>query len=303
MSSMPGASDVRMTDASSLSGFSSSRTCRRRKLLRVRMRDECQRQSFVVSERQSPLPECRIHLRARQLHHGAAVGGQRVRELVVPVQPRDLFDHIDLALHIQPPAGNVHAKLRIVLPLGNERESEAASAMRRSVPGPDCRPECAAPRSHAARPEPDPSSARSTSTTSPTSSPPPDSRIIFATRSHDSTVDSKSAPRSKRCDASVCNPVPPGHLAHNARIPPRRLDHDVSRLLRDHRVVSAHDAGEADWFLRVAHDQIFRRELALHAVERLQRLSRCEPFRTMICPPSSRSRSNTCVGLPISHRT
>ena len=32
--------------------------------------------------------------------------------------------------------------------------------------------------------------------------------------------------------------------------------------------------GETDRLLRVAHDEVFRRQLALHAVERLQRLSR-----------------------------
>src|SRR5579862_3426934 len=60
----------------------------------------------------------------RQLHNGAAVSGQSVSELIVAVQARDFFDDIDLALHITPPAGNVHAELRVSLAFRDERESQ-----------------------------------------------------------------------------------------------------------------------------------------------------------------------------------
>src|SRR5277367_1281072 len=67
--------------------------------------------------------------------------------------------------------------------------------------------------------------------------------------------------------------MPPRHLAHDARIPPRRFDYDIARLLGDHRVVAAHHAGETDGLFRVANDEVFGSELALDSVESLQRLA------------------------------
>ena len=92
------------------------------------------------------------------------------------------------------------------------------------------------------------------------------------------------------------------HAANRDRIPPRGFDQDVLRLLRDHGVESAHDAGERDRLLRVGDDQIFGSELAIDAIESLQRFARAR-FADDDLPPSSRSRSKTCVGLPLSHRT
>src|SRR5947199_3352208 len=66
----------------------------------------------------------------------------------------------------------------------------------------------------------------------------------------------------------------PRHLAHDRGIPPRRLDHNVARLLGDHGVVAAHDSGEAHRLFRVADYEIFGGQLAIHAVESLERLPR-----------------------------
>ena len=64
--------------------------------------------------------------------------------------------------------------------------------------------------------------------------------------------------------------VPLGHAADGRRIEPCRLDQHVLRLLGDHRVEAAHDAGQRDRLLRVGDDQVVGRELAIDAVERLQ---------------------------------
>ena len=60
------------------------------------------------------------------------------------------------------------------------------------------------------------------------------------------------------------------HVANGDRVPPCGFDQDVSRLLGDHGVVSAHDTGEADGFYGVGNDEIFGCELAFYAVESLQ---------------------------------
>ena len=48
------------------------------------------------------------------------------------------------------------------------------------------------------------------------------------------------------------------HLPHGNRVPPRRLDQDIARLLRDHGVESAHGASKTNGLLRVCDDQVFR---------------------------------------------
>ena len=141
-----------------------------------------------------------------------------------------------------------------------------------------------------------------TSTTSPTNSPPPDSRIICATRSHDNTVDSKSAPRSNRCDASVCIPcrraifrtIPGSH--HADSITMFRVFSVI--MVSYPPITPASPTGffasqttrSSDVNLRTTPSRVFR-------------VSPSRALRTTIFPPSSRSMSNTCVGFPISQRT
>ena len=69
------------------------------------------------------------------------------------------------------------------------------------------------------------------------------------------------------------NAVPLRHAAHGDRIPPRRLDQDVFRLLRDHRVEAAHHARQPDGLFGVRDDEIFGGELAFDSIERLERLA------------------------------
>src|SRR5580765_2135555 len=88
------------------------------------MRDERQRNRFVVPESKGSLTQVAVNGCVRQLNHGTTVRRKRIRKLVVSVQPSNLLDHVDLALHIQAPARNLYAELRIRLSLGNQVESE-----------------------------------------------------------------------------------------------------------------------------------------------------------------------------------
>ena len=64
---------------------------------------------LAVAEREQRLAEGALLRCVRQLHDGAGEAGQRVGELVVAVDAGDLFDEIDLALEVEPPAWQLHA--------------------------------------------------------------------------------------------------------------------------------------------------------------------------------------------------
>ena len=70
------------------------------------------------------------------------------------------------------------------------------------------------------------------------------------------------------------NPVPLRHTAHRDRIPPCGFDQDILSLLGDHGVEAAHHTGQPHRLPRVGNDEVFGGELALHAIQRLQRLAR-----------------------------
>src|SRR5579871_6985679 len=134
------------------------------------------------------------------------------------------------------------------------------------------------------------------------SSPPPDSRIICATRSHESTVDSKSAPRSKRCDASVCSACRRDilrtiHGSHHA-------DSIRTFLVFSVIMVSYPPMTPASPTGFLASHTTRSSEVSLRSTpSRVLSVSPERALRTMIWPPSSKSMSKTCVGLPISHKT
>src|SRR5271163_4808777 len=88
------------------------------------MRNKCQRNRFVVSQRQRPRPQSAVHGRVRQLHHRAAVSRQDIIELVVSMQPGDFLDDVNLTLDIQPPARNLYPELRLILPFRNQSEPQ-----------------------------------------------------------------------------------------------------------------------------------------------------------------------------------
>src|SRR5581483_92106 len=67
--------------------------------------------------------------------------------------------------------------------------------------------------------------------------------------------------------------VPLRHLADGDRIPPCRLDQDVSGFVRDHRVEPAHDPGQTYGLACIGNDQIFTGKLAFDTGESLQRLT------------------------------
>ena len=139
-----------------------------------------------------------------------------------------------------------------------------------------------------------------TSITPPCNSPPPDSRINSATRSHERAVDSKSAPRSKRCEASVCNPCRRELLrmvtgSHHA---------DSIRTLRVFCVIMVSNPPITPARATGLRASATTRSSGVSLRSTPSSVFSVSPScarRTIIFPPSSRSRSNACVGLPISH--
>jgi hypothetical protein len=86
-------------------------------------------------------------------------------------------------------------------------------------------------------------------------------------------VDSKSAPRSNRCEASVCSPCRRDVLrtvtgSHHA---------DSIRIFRVLSVIMVSNPpitpAKSDGLFRVGHHQIFRSQRAFHAIQRLQLLA------------------------------
>jgi len=105
--------------------------------------------------------------------------------------------------------------------------------------------------------------------------------------------------RSKRCDASVCMRCAWPCCAPSPGRRPCRLDEHVLRPLGDHGVEAAHDTGQRHRLLFVSDDEVPGRELAVHAVERLEHLAFAgAPDDDGAA--SSRSRSKAWVGWPSS---
>ena len=71
--------------------------------------------------------------------------------------------------------------------------------------------------------------------------------------------------------------MPPRRFSHRDRIEPRRLDENVLRLLRDHRVEAAHDSGKSHGPIRVRDDQVVGRKLAVNSVQRFERFTLARP--------------------------
>ena len=72
-------------------------------------------------------------------------------------------------------------------------------------------------------------------------------------------------------------PVPPRRPPHRHRFKPRRLHQHVRRRRRNHRVPAAHHPSQTQWLRMIGHNQVFRIERPLHAVQRLQPLALARP--------------------------
>ena len=141
-----------------------------------------------------------------------------------------------------------------------------------------------------------------TSSNSPVSVPPPEAIMSSATRFVDRIVDSKSAPRSKRWEASVCKPC----RLETLRMVAGSHQADSIRMLRVFSVIMVSNPpitpASPTGFL--ASQTTRSSTLSLRSTpSRVRSVSPGRAKRTMIMPPSSRSRSKTWVGLPISQRT
>ena len=79
MFSMLGTSDVRITDASSLSGFARSNSAAFEKRRASSFEINVSEIALVISQRQQRRPQPRIFARVRQVAHLAAIRRQRIR--------------------------------------------------------------------------------------------------------------------------------------------------------------------------------------------------------------------------------
>ena len=166
-------------------------------------RDEGDRDGLVVTERQHGLAHLGVLWLVGQRHYRAGKGGQRVGKLVVAVDARQLFQQINFALDVEPPGRDLHAE--VAAGCARDAETQAAQdALDLALRLDRCREfvHLRATQHDGRR-----STLRATvSISSPCNSPPALARINSATRSQASGVMPQSAPRSKRCEASVCMP-------------------------------------------------------------------------------------------------
>ncbi len=150
--------------------------------------------------------------------------GQRVGKLVEAVDARDLFQHVDLALHVEPPGGDGDAELaanRRVMPNPSERRIRSTLAVA-DLDAEDAL-DLGAPKRNGRTLD-----VRATaSMRSPTSSPPAVSRISSATRAQASGRDAAIGAALVAVRGVGVHAVAPGHAADRRRIEPRRLDQHV----------------------------------------------------------------------------
>ncbi len=188
------------------------------------------------------------------------------------MQPRDLFDHIDLALHVKAPTRNLHPKLRVGLSLRDQRETQFLQdpedlthlqIRAQDAPhlGNSQHHRCLVHllRYHVNRVANQFAAARFKN----------QRRHQVARQNRRLKI--RSALESVRCVG--VNPVPPRHLPHDPRVPPRRFNQNIPRLVGNHRVEPAHDPCKPHGLLRVGDHQIFGSKRAFYTVQCLQLLS------------------------------
>ena len=134
---------------------------------------------------------------------------------------------------------------------------------------------------------------------------PPASSAMSCARPIDAsgTTASRSAPRSKRCDASVCSPW---RLAVRRTLAGWKCAHSSStRVVAGVTSLSAPPItpASASGRVAVADDQVVGVERALLAVERGQLLARLARGARRSALPASLSRSKACSGWPYSSST
>jgi hypothetical protein len=78
----------------------------------------------------------------------------------------------------------------------------------------------------------------------------------------------KSAPRSKRWEASVCRPCRLLLRRTDSRIEPGCFHQNIFCFGGDHRIPATHHAGQREGLLFIGHHQVFRIEHTLDAIQR-----------------------------------
>ena len=188
------------------------------------------------------------------------------------MQPCDLFDEIDFALYIQPPARNAHREIRIASAFWEHIKTELVEDAE-NLMCLELLPQNAMHlgnmqrhRSQIHAPSDD---IKGSANQFPASRLKNQFRDPIA-RKHSGL---KIRASLKTMRSISMQPMPPRHLPNRNRIPPSRLDQDVSRLIRNHGVEATHDAGQGQRFSCIGDDQVFGGELAIDTVQGFELLA------------------------------
>ena len=237
--------------------------------------DERERHALAEPGRRRQPPQRAVLLEPlvgsrRRLRERRERGGQAV----VAVVARDLLDQVDVARDVDAPRGHRHHRVA----RGASSAEHEARGPRGSADVVDARtsaPEHARrrARSRAARCVGGRHRRRRRRSSRARTVPAPICSISAQARASASAAAAKSAPRSKRYDASVDRPRRLLVRRIDVGLEPGALERDRRRRRRHFAVAAAHDAGQRLRASRSAITSMSGVERALLAVERRQRLA------------------------------
>ena len=188
------------------------------------------------------------------------------------MQTSDFFDQIDLALHIQAPAGDADCEIRIAAAFRHQLKAQLLQNAENLV----SLELLAENAMHFRKTQSDGSQVQLPRHCIDRSAVQLAACRFENERSYSIAGFGGGFEISASFEAMGCigvQPMAARTLSDRRRIEPRGLDQDVLRLLRDHGVESAYDSGECDRLHCVRDDQIFRRKFALDSIQRFQSLA------------------------------
>jgi len=213
----------------------------------------------------------------RKLDDRARKRWQRVGEFVVAVDTGDLFDQVDLALQVEPPAGELHVVRAFAC--WRERAAERGKKTFDDIGGNplavECRTEMAPYLAHAEANRRAVRGLRGERRNHHIDQRP---RHVTAAL-FDDQAGHKIVRKRRRCEVRAAleamrgvrmQPVASRTGANRRRVEPRRFDENVPGLVGYARLPSTHDPGEPKRLALVGDDQIVGNEGAFGAVQQLQ---------------------------------
>ena len=237
--------------------------------LRVFLRNERRGERLVVAQRQQSPAQGGAMRGLRQLDHTTGKRWQRAGNLEIAVDARDLFDEVNLALHVQAPGWHGDGELRArAFDIEAKAAQDARNLRRRNLHAEDAPYLAGGER---------------------------DARLREGARHHVQLFAHLAASgfhnqlgyaragqlRDARVGAALVTMAGVGvhaqaarSAAHAGRIEPGRLNQHVLRAVGNHRRLAAHDSGDGHGLDGVGDDEVFGRQLALHAIERDDGLAR-----------------------------